>query len=199
MTDCIYGFTIRDKYTMQPIAMKLGFTKKKQHDTIFNVLDKRIESECIRRLEINGITRLELHEKIFCVELDNSKEQLDNISASLKHYGFQYNGIYRWVSGKQSPIRNYYSIQNEDHENIFEIMDMIINRYDITLNAKLWFTCSYSNDILGEGNIYWCDECDRVAVKEEYIKDYAKKYKKKCAVNLRNGKFICVNCFNKKE
>ena len=58
--------------------------------------------------------------------------------------------------------------------------------------------CSYSNDILGEGNIYWCDECDRVAVKEEYIKDYAKKYKKKCAVNLRNGKFICVNCFNKK-
>ena len=199
MTDCIYGFTIRDKYTMQPIAMKLGITKKKQNDTIFNVLDKRIENECIRRLELNGIMRFELHEKIFCVELDNSKQHLDNITASLKHYGFQYNGIYRWVSGKQSPIRNYYSIQNKDHENIFEIMDMIINRYDITLNAKLWFICSYSKDILGEGNIYWCDECDSVAVKEEYIKDYAKKYKKKCAVNLRNGKFICVNCFNKKE
>ena len=54
MTDCIYGFTIRDKYTMEPIAMKLGITKKKKHETVFNVLDKRIESESIRRLEINA-------------------------------------------------------------------------------------------------------------------------------------------------
>ena len=193
MVEYLYGYSIRDKYTLIPYAVKIG---KTSGSCPFSSLDNRIKSQAIGRIEQNGIRKFELHEKLFCVEIDDVLTIEKQIKSSLCHYGFNINSLYKpnFLTGKQSKLTEFYKMSNNDHLCVYEALDTIFSRLDITVCANLWHICDYCNEILGENTVYKCDKCENISVHENCIIAYSKEKKGKIKIDRRTGEFICASC-----
>jgi hypothetical protein len=193
MAGNLYGYSIRDKYTSQPYAIKIG---KTSGDCIFSSLDKRIKSQSIGRIEENRIRKFELHEKLFCVGIDDVLSVEKQIHSSLYHFGFNINNLYKpnHQTGKDRKLTEFYRITNNEHDNIYEVLDKIFSRLNISINANLWHVCDYCDKILGENTVYTCDKCENISVHEKCIIDYSKGKRGIIKVDRRTGAFLCASC-----
>jgi len=193
MVQYLYGYSIRDKYTLIPYAVKIGKTSGSCH---FSSIDKCIKSQAIGRIEENGIRKFELHEKLFCVELDDVLLIGKQVHSSLCHYGFNIYHLYKpeFQSTNERKLYGFYKMSNNEHLSIYEALDTIFSRLHVTVFANLWHICDFCQEILGENTVYRCDKCENISVHEKCNIEYAKEKKGKIKIDRRTGQFICESC-----